>query len=431
MKKRIVIATFSFGFLLAGFFLLKLQAKVVSQLDYSISAGNNPNQAAQYLGNGWQNNGQYKFQFKTNINPINNYRVDLYYNCSNQICAGGGTIRYGQGGVWNGITPLGNDTYEVDYGTLSDLDPSKYLLINFLNGGQTLYGSNSLYQNLNFCYSWNTYTCTPDSNVATLWFQFTDSGVYIENSATIPTIPDLTATNQFNFDYLYHLDSAAQFQGYFSIFPYFNLYYCNPTCVVPVSFGWYDSRPNSNIATGTIIGGIIANGTYQIKNFYLKYDSTGNGNLNASTSMVDSNQFLVSASTTTIPIITIPVMPTGATSTLQIITCDPNDAWYAYSFCKLALWLFIPDQNVLSLFGGLINNIKDKAPIGYFSSISTALNQVGSTSTPAVIIFNTTSTDPVNTTFFSPIRTALIWILWLAFGFWIFERFRHFNLTNP
>jgi hypothetical protein len=267
-------------------------------------------------------------------------------------------------------------------------------------------------------------------------FYFSIGLPLITNSATIDAIADITADNQLNFGYTYHLDNAVKYNGLYTIFPHFYLYQCasasSSTCNTPTSFGWVDNPNwNLNIATGTITGGTIANGYYQVKNFYLKYDNVGNGNLTASTTMVDSNVFQVNYSGNIVPIITIPVMPTGATSTLGIITCDPNDVWYAYSFCKLALWLFIPDQNVLSLFGSLINNIKDKAPIGYFSSISTALNQVGSTSTPAVIIFNPTDNDPVNNTFFSPIRTALIWILWLAFGFWIFERFRHFNLTNP
>ena len=125
-------------------------------------------------------------------------------------------------------------------------------------------------------------------------------------------------------------------------------------------------------------------------------------------------------------------MPTStwATSTLAIqITCDPNDNFFQYSLCKLLTYLFVPDSNTLNKYSTLTSGISTKVPIGYFTSVSALISQFSS-STPAFAL-GIDENDPTNTTFFDPIRTGLIWILWLAFAFWLFHRFRHFSFTSP
>lgn len=258
-----------------------------------------------------------------------------------------------------------------------------------------------------------------------LWFEIY---VGITNSVIIPTI-STSITANISFNWQYHLDSATTSLGYYTIFPDWNLYKCEPTCDTKIGSNLgYNSHPNNNNATGTTAGFTLDNGNYQIKNFYLKYDSVGAGSLTASTTQVDSNEFSVSYTTPYIPIISLPTSTIASTTPIQI-TCDPNDTWYNYSLCKIGIWLFIPSQSVLNQFSNLTADISLKPPIGYFTSIKNALSGFTS-STPAFTI-NVNSDDPVNTTFFNPIRTGLIWILWLAFAFWIFHRFRHFNFTSP
>lgn len=121
---------------------------------------------------------------------------------------------------------------------------------------------------------------------------------------------------------------------------------------------------------------------------------------------------------------------TWATSTLPFqITCDPDSAWYAYSLCKVLVYLFVPDSNTLNKFNDLTAGISDKVPIGYFTRIKEELS--GFSSTTPVFTLDIDENEPVYTEFFDPIRTGLSWILWFAFAFWIFHRFRHFNLTSP
>lgn len=248
------------------------------------------------------------------------------------------------------------------------------------------------------------------------------------NFVSINTISTST-TGAISFDWQYHLENATTSWGYYTIFPDWDLYKCDPNCDTKIGSNLgYNSHPNSNIATGTTAGFSLDNGNYQIKNFYLKYDSVGAGSITASTTKVNSNEFSISYTTPYIPIISWPTSTIASTTPIQI-TCDTNDPWYQYSLCKIGVWLFVPSQSVLNQFSNLTADISQKPPIGYFTSIKNALSGLTS-STPAFTI-NVSSTDPVATKFFTPIRTGLIWILWLAFAFWIFNRFRHFNFTNP
>lgn len=252
----------------------------------------------------------------------------------------------------------------------------------------------------------------------------------ITNSVVINNIA--TSTEAISFNWQYHLDSATTSSGYYTIFPQFAIWRQESEFVwfnLGYNFGT-NSHPNSNIATGTTAGfNLDAGRFYQIKGFYLKYDAIGDGSINASTTPVDSNIFYVSSTMPFVPIITIPTS-TITSSTIQIqTTCDPNSGFFSYSICSVIRYLFFPDAAVLNLFSGLTQPIQTKPPIGYFTSIKNALTGLTS-STPAFTI-DIADDDPVKTTFFTPIRTGLIWILWLAFAFWIFHRFRHFNFTSP
>ena len=115
---------------------------------------------------------------------------------------------------------------------------------------------------------------------------------------------------------------------------------------------------------------------------------------------------------------------TWATSTLPIqITCDPNDDFFQYSLCKLANWLFIPSTGVLDNFLTLADGIKYKPPIGYWYAIASVFQGVNSTSTPQ---FSLTGVSEIS--IFNTIRTALIWIFWLFFGVYIFNRIKHLDI---
>jgi hypothetical protein len=327
------------------------------------------------------------------------------------------------------------------FNTPYSLNASKYYglcLMNDTTSGQqvgswNLYGANNnvfsagaLWRNpYDYYPDWPQYGTAPTYwGIYDLYFLFTP---FITNSVSINNIASSTEP-AISFQWPYQLDSATTSLGYYTIFPEWDLYKCDPSCFTKIgsNFG-YNSIPNNNIATGTTAGFSLDNGNYQIQNFYLKYDSVGAGNITASTTPVDSNIFFINFETGYIPIISFPT--STASSTEWVFTCDPESGFFSNSMCNLAQWLFIPSQSVLNQFSNLTADISTKPPIGYFVSIKNSLSGLTS-STPAFTI-DVDSANPVATTFFTPIRTGLIWILWLFFAFWVFHRFRHFNFTSP
>ena len=169
------------------------------------------------------------------------------------------------------------------------------------------------------------------------------------------------------------------------------------------------------------------------------------GNLLSAGSWFANGELIIGTSTvkTTVPDIAFSVLGGGgnlenfyygaptstwATSTLPIqITCDPEDNFFQYSLCKLAVWLFVPDSGSLNKFSTLTDGIKNKPPIGYFYAVKSALEGLQSTSTKAFEL-NATSTGALANPVFNPLKTGIGFTLWLTFGFWLFNRIRHFEL---
>jgi len=116
---------------------------------------------------------------------------------------------------------------------------------------------------------------------------------------------------------------------------------------------------------------------------------------------------------------------TITTSTLPQITCDPDDPFFQYSFCKLALYLFIPSSDAFDKFSTLSQEIENKPPIGYFTQIKSALSNVNASGTP---VFDIGNYSAFTNNIFSPLRTGMAWLLWLFFAVVIFNRLRHLEL---
>jgi len=120
-------------------------------------------------------------------------------------------------------------------------------------------------------------------------------------------------------------------------------------------------------------------------------------------------------------------LPTSAptsTSTALTVTCDPDSNFFANSFCKLFQYLFVPDPAIWDNFKGLQTDLASKPPFGYVQSISTAFGGLVSSSTPTTSGFNVLSGV---STIFTGLKTLLSWVLWLIFGFWVFNKFRNFH----
>ena len=104
-------------------------------------------------------------------------------------------------------------------------------------------------------------------------------------------------------------------------------------------------------------------------------------------------------------------------------TCS-NYGWIGSELCQVGVFLFIPSSKALQNFVNIKDNVANKPPFGYFTAIQNALTGLSNSST-SVIISN--STASAFSSVFGRIRTAMTWILWLIFGFWLFHRIRNFE----
>ena len=135
---------------------------------------------------------------------------------------------------------------------------------------------------------------------------------------------------------------------------------------------------------------------------------------------------------------------TSTTSTIPIPNfediCTPPQGGFLdyptqninYALCKAFTYLFIPNQeqqqNIQNRFSSFQDIIKNKPPLGYFYKIKDALNQnitAGNATTTQVL---NTSTTQAFSAVFSPLKTGLNWILWLAAGSWVFIKIKNLNI---
>jgi hypothetical protein len=170
---------------------------------------------------------------------------------------------------------------------------------------------------------------------------------------------------------------------------------------LPANVGIATDRASFELGTW-YVQGYVVNRTYT--DLYNYFDTT------IATSSLDS--FIVGSISFPNGVLTPPV---NATSSLGCTN------WY----CDLFAFLFVPSDASLKNFSSVWDAIKTKPPIGYFSAIQAALGGIATSSTSTVAFPDLANLD---SGLFSPIRSAISLLLWLMFGFWIFERFRHFNL---
>ena len=116
--------------------------------------------------------------------------------------------------------------------------------------------------------------------------------------------------------------------------------------------------------------------------------------------------------------------PTSTPTSTYAITCDPESGFFSYSFCSMFSYLFVPDPSNLNQFSDLADGIKYKPPIGYFYALQTAFTSLATSTTSTSFI----SLGALKDNIIDPIRSAFIWLLWLTFGMWLFNRIRHLEI---
>ena len=122
----------------------------------------------------------------------------------------------------------------------------------------------------------------------------------------------------------------------------------------------------------------------------------------------------------------------GNPITISETSCNPfiNDinTFFINSNFSLGgclMGLFIPDKASLSQFGSLKAQYQNKPPFGYVFAIQNTLSSINDTQTS---VFTLETMPVLNTYIFDPFRTGIIWILWTAFAYMLFKRFKDIHL---
>jgi len=95
-------------------------------------------------------------------------------------------------------------------------------------------------------------------------------------------------------------------------------------------------------------------------------------------------------------------------------------------FTNALSWAFYPNPNSFDKFSTLADQLKDRAPFGYFTSGKNALLGLNATSsTPA---YTLATSSPIMATIFTPLRTGLTWVFLFGGVVWIYKRVTHVNV---
>ena len=125
------------------------------------------------------------------------------------------------------------------------------------------------------------------------------------------------------------------------------------------------------------------------------------------------------------------ISPFGNSTNFSVVS-DPSVGTSGYTTCSITdlagcfqnalVYLFYPSSASLSQYNGLYMQFINKPPFGYIVGIQTALKNINDTATSA---FTLQSMPILNTYIFDPLRTAIAWILWVAFAFVLYHRLKN------
>lgn len=113
-------------------------------------------------------------------------------------------------------------------------------------------------------------------------------------------------------------------------------------------------------------------------------------------------------------------LSTTATPAWVPEACDwTSPATYGGCISNIFYSLFFPSLDSLNQFQTLSTLYVNKPPFGYIVAVQNTLKNINDTGTSA---FTLTSMPILNTFIFDPLRTALVWVLWVAFLFVLYHR---------
>jgi len=91
--------------------------------------------------------------------------------------------------------------------------------------------------------------------------------------------------------------------------------------------------------------------------------------------------------------------------------------------CEVGQFLFIPSTVVTDRWASLTDDLENKPPFGYIK----AFNDSFSTTTLDSVTSTYSFPDATGKPFVSDIRTVIGYMLWIGFGFYVFNRFKKFD----
>jgi len=122
---------------------------------------------------------------------------------------------------------------------------------------------------------------------------------------------------------------------------------------------------------------------------------------------------------------------------VDITSCNPFSSDISTAFLNLdfslsnclkdiATYLFIPSTDSTGQFSDLIDTIKQKPPFGWVVGTYDIIKNINITGATAT--FTLEQITPISELIFDPIRTALSWLLYFVFAFYLFKRFKDINI---
>ena len=129
----------------------------------------------------------------------------------------------------------------------------------------------------------------------------------------------------------------------------------------------------------------------------------------------------------------------SATSTAATISsCNSKNGVVSELTCEIGnaitssiSYMFYPSPASLNQFTNLSTLLSAKAPIGYFYELTGDIKSFSSTSTTTVFDLQQYIPTVYKDDFFTPIRTALSFVFWIAAIVWLFIRVKNINISAP
>ena len=120
------------------------------------------------------------------------------------------------------------------------------------------------------------------------------------------------------------------------------------------------------------------------------------------------------------------IIETSSANTFVIETLPCGITDLSGCFKNAVAWAFYPSADSFVKFSTLADQLKDRAPFGYFTSGKNALLGLNATSsTPA---YTLATSSPIMATIFTPLRTGLTWVFLFGGVVWIYKRVTHVNV---